>query len=337
MHSRSASFRNLVKAAMHNVAPANQLQAQQLAAKQLMSLAGVGAMGGIGIRSLMGLRDLIQNPQVAVSPSANLPHAITVYGKPQHPAVTAEEEENPATLPMQKLSWQALKDFGQSALNTAKGGINAVGDALEAAPQQIAQTVAPYLPETHTTKPLANEWGIPAGMLALGGGAAGGYHLTDWLLNKERNMAGNQELTDAEDEYRQALAEQYRAAMMSKGADDDLGINALADQYAARVAEHGREKQAFGMSAVKYFFPQVDQAYSKLPLMGYDNWEALKGGANAAMLATALGTGKVTYDWAKKQNKQELLRKALKQRQAARQRLSPPPIVALTDEESYAA
>ncbi len=311
------------KTAMHRIDDPAQAAGKEIAAKQLLSLLGIGALGGFGVRGLMGMRDMTQDRQLPISASANLPRTISVFGKPQHPDVVDEQQAKPKLLPFNKLS---------SLGSLAAGAVNGVGQAVS----DLPKTLAKILPDTHTTNPIATEWGIPAGMLALGGGAYGGYKLTDWLLNKEREMTGKNDVDAAEDDYHKALAEQYQSAMMAKGAGDDLGINDLADKYVAYAAEHGHGhvKQAFTMSALGALFPTVNDVYEGLPGMGHDNWQALKGGANAAALAAMLGTGKVTYDWAKGQNKQVLLRKALQRRQMMRQQMSPPPIVALPEEQS---
>lgn len=332
LQGKLSQLHTQAKMAMHRLDKPAQDQGKQLVAKQLLSLLGIGALGGVGVRSLMGLRDMTHQPTLGIGPSANLPHPITIYGKPQHPKITSEEE--PGVLPMQKVGFnamQGLKDVG----NTVIGGAQQAGNAVADFGKNIPNILAEQLPKTHTTTPLASEWGIPAGIAALGGGAYGGYKLVDWLLNKEKNMAGEADVDAAEDDYQQALAQQYRSAMMSKRASDDLGINELADIYVAKRAEIPAEKQA-SMSALESVFPWVGDIYSNLPGMGYDRWQALKGAGNAAIGATMLGAGKLTYDWAKGQNKQELLRKALKRRQLMRQQMSPAPMMAMSEESAPA-
>lgn len=321
-----------LKTAQHWQGPVASRVGREAAATQLMQLLGVGALGGFGARSLMGLRDMVSTNDLNTGHSANLPHPITVYGRPQHPAISPEEEEFPKLAAANDWLSQ-LGSMGHQGMQAVQHGVGAVGDAVTAAGEQAPKILADVLPNTTTLKPLANDWGIPAGMAALGGGAYGGYKLTDWLLGKERDAAGESELASAEDDYRRALAEQYHAAMMSKTGGDDLGINELADQYAAYVAERGHDKTA-SLTAAGAIYPPFDQFYSGI--FGHDLWSAIKGGTNAAMAATALGTGKLTYDWAKGQNKQELLRKALQRRQLMRQQLSPPPIVALPEEDQVA-
>lgn len=297
---------------------ASQAEAKQEAARQLLSYLGIGAAGGIGVRSLMGMRDMMQGRQLPVSASSNLPHTISVFGKPQH---TDINDEAAAQLPMRKAA--GLPEI-----------VNSIGDSLQKIPEQVGnfakkipEHVSKVLPDTHTLKPLMSEWGIPAAALAAGSGATAGYKLTDWLLKQEQSAAGRRDVGDAEDDYRKALAEQYQSAMLAKRAGDNLGIDALADR-----CEEIMQKQAFLPSILGHYFPSVDAAYSKV--LGHDNWQATKGVVNTAALGTMLGAGKLTYDMTKGQNKRELLLKALKRRQMLRQQLSPPPIIALPQEDT---
>lgn len=290
-----------------------------------MSLLGIGALGGFGVRSVMGLRDMAMAPTFAPSYSANLPHPITIYGQSQHQP--EERMMKRAELPQfMQQAGSAISNAAQQVPQMASDAMQSVGDAV----QHVPKMIAPHLPEVSTLRPLMSEWGMPAGLAALGGGAYGGYKLTDWLLGKQKDIAGANEVSDAEEEYRQALAEQYRAAMLAKSAGDDLGINDLADQYAAQVAEQCRPKLA-SQSIVDAYVPGSARMYSNL-VGGHDNWQAMKGVANSAIMLATLGSGKLMYDLTKGHNKQELLQKALKLRQLQRQQWSPPPIVALPEE-----
>lgn len=187
-----------------------------------------------------------------------------------------------------------------------------------------AKVVAPYLFDTHTSNPILNEWGIPAGMLAVGTGLYGGYQGVTGLLNRIRKAKLEKAKKDAERDYNASLATEYNAAMMGKSAAVTDEIDSL----------YPLTKTALTPSALKMTFgpvgdaPYVGAINAVKPGHGYDTWEAIKGTANAAILALLLGSGKASYDWTKKNNKQKILEQALKQRQARRRLLSPPPIVA---------
>lgn len=294
----------------HRHTPGTQLLGKQQAAQQLIGLLGLGLAGGVGVRGLMGMRDMVKDTQYPPQASAQLPQPINI-----------------------------MRDFPEEEEPEAEGA------AMQKAanePGWAAKTIAPMLPDTHTTNPLKNTWGIPLGVAALGGGAYGGYHLLDWLLKKEKGITGDQQVQEAEDDYRGALAEQYRAAMQAKGAGDDLGIDDLYDTYAANVAEHGREKKAiFNIldrtplgPPMNTLYPNALNAVPGVNGSGYDIWEGFKGGVDTAALLTALGVGAGTYSWTRGKNKQEILAKALKKRQQQRRGLSPAPVVALPEEET---
>lgn len=175
--------------------------------------------------------------------------------------------------------------------------------------------IAQKLPNISTTRPLGDVWGPTAGIGAAGGGIYGGWKLTDWLLNKEKQHQQTSDLGAAEDDYKKALADQYRAAMLAKQGSDTLGIDELYDLHAARVQEHGRDKAAESW---------LETPWSKT--LGHDNWQGMKGALLAAMALTAGGTGAATYNWTKGRSRSNLLDKAIKQRARMRAARAPSPI-----------
>lgn len=295
-----------------------------------MRLVQIGLIGGAGTRAAMGIRDLMQDRQ-PVGASGGLPRPVQLLEPPRRnrPAAGAGAA---AMQPLEKVGGDPAVPAPAAPAATASPGTQPASQGpWTRLMDRIANTIAPRLPKTHTTNPLMNEWGIPLGLAATGGSLYGGYKAVDWLLGKEQDMAGRRELDDARDDYRSTLADQYRAAMLSKQAGDDLGIDSLFDARAQLP-----EKQA-SMSLVKLVAPKLDEFYANnwpLPgIVGYDNWEAMKGAGNAAMLATLVGTGKLVYDSTKKGTRQELLQKALKQRQMQRtQGASSPLVINLGDE-----
>ena len=288
---------------------------QMAAAKQLLKLLGLGVAGGVAYRSLQGFSDVAKPPPNAAGPGSNIPYQISVYGKPG----PYEEERT-------KRADDAATDGGwggtlQKLLNDARQ-------------IPVTKTLASMLPHPTTVRPLANEWGMPAATLVAGAGLYGGYKGVDWLLGKEKQRASQKAVQNAEEDYHNAIAEQYRAAMMGKQAGDDLGINNLADQYleTGKTVDPGMRKQAIIMSALGHYWPDLDKMYSNL-YFGHDTYQGLKGGVNTAALLAALGGGKLTYDWAKQQAPQDILQKAIQHRQRLRQQSSPVPIVAVPEED----
>ena len=286
------------KTANFRTTPAQIAQGKRDAGSQLLTLLGLGLATGGGVRGIMGLRNMVRDTQAPAMPGSQLPAPISINRR-----FDKREEEDAPGMAMQK--------------------------AADIQPDTIADSIAQkILPKSNTTNPLGGWWGPTAGIAAAGGGLYGGYKLVDWLLKKEREAGSQREVADAESEYEQALGEQYNSAMRAKAAGDDLGIDDLADQYLAYVAEHGRPKTAI----VGIMPDSIEKLYRSNPLIGHDQWEGFKGGTNAAMALMALGTGLGTYNWVKGKNKQELMRSALKKRQQQRAGMSPPPIYATVDE-----
>jgi len=359
--------------------PASQLAGKEQATRQLLSLLGIGAASGVGARGLMGLRDLINPAKVQATPSAGLPQPINLMRAPR------EDEQ---------------QKFANGPQPAAQPGLV----------DRFVKMVAPYMPNTHTTHPLMNTPYMPMGMLALGGGAYGGYKGLDWLLKKEKDQRSRQAVQDAKKEYEQSLSPQYKAAMaylpipppdtlppkpslaglagstagtLGRGAllgggayggyrlakwlmgekakkqketeaqqalspqykaamadpEDSLGIDELATAY----IEGGRNKEAvYALADAMGFGRAMDNVYPRVlnPLTstfghtGHDAWEGFKGTADSAALALAIGAGLGSYNWAKGQNKDEVLRKALKKRQMQRAKASPVPLIARTETDA---
>jgi len=265
--------------------PVGQAQVRRDAASQLLQILGITAGLGVGARSLMGIRDSMQGSPSGTAYGSMVPEPIKLYPPPRR---QPQEDE------LEKVGYTVTPD-PKTLGNDVTGWI-----------------AKHLIPNTSTLQPLGDTWGATAAMGVGGAGLLGGWKLTDWLLKQEKARAGENEVDQAEDEYRAALGDQYRAAMMAKQSDDALGLCELADDYAAYVAEHGRPKQAF-------YFLLPDVAHKPYEaVFGHDNWKAGQGAAYAAMALLGAGAAKGTYDWAKAKNKQKLMQKALKMR--ARQR-----------------
>lgn len=255
-----------------------QAQAKRDAFRQLITLLGLGTAAGGGARMLMGGGNLLKDTQSPMRSFSPAPPTITIPG-PQ------EDDEELEKLGVAKPPWW--------------------------------DWIAQKLPNISTTRPLGDTWGPTAGIGAAGGGIYGGWKLTDWLLNKEKQQQQTRDLSDAEAEYKKALADQYRAAMLAKQGDDTLGIDDLYDRYAAYVQEHGRDKSAGWWDWLNMPWAAV---------LGHDNWQGAKGALAAAMALTAGGAGTATYNWTKGRSTQKLLEKAIRQRARMRAARAPSPI-----------
>ena len=247
--------------------PASQPALKRDALKQLLAIMGISGLVGAGTRGLIGVGNMARDTQApgAANFGAQVPEPIML----SRPRLQLKDERE----------------------KRAEGG-----------EKSWFNRAAQSLPNISTTKPLGDWWG-PAAGIGLGAGAAyGGWKLTDWLLKKEREMAQKRELSQAEKEYREALAGSYKTAMLAD--EDTFGIDAL---YA------DREKLALSW----------DSPWTAT--LGTDTVQGFKGGVLAAALIAAGGTGLAAYNWAKGRNQQKLLEKAMKIRARQRQAVSPPP------------
>jgi hypothetical protein len=67
-----------------------------------------------------------------------------------------------------------------------------------------------------------NWWQIPASATLGAGGVAGGWELMDRILDSRRRAELDQELSDAQTEYEEALQARYEQALQKRGALDDV-------------------------------------------------------------------------------------------------------------------
>ena len=281
--------------------------ARTAVAKRLMSLLGLGAVAGAGVRGVTAVNDMFKDSPEDKVPTVSAPNIVSLYA-PQSPAKFAAIANPEVTLAAAPPTPTAAKPGLMDTISKSLG--NMIPDQMT--PQ--------------TSNVMANEWTMPMAALALGGGLGGGYKLTDWLLRKEHESNKERQLDNAKKEYRDALANQYRTAMMAKNAGDDLGINSLADIY----LEKGVEKRA-SPSLLQFFGPTraAENTIYEPAAGGRDNWQAIKGGVNTAILTALLGSGYATYNWTKGKDKRKIMEDALKKRQRQRQLYSPPPVLAI--------
>lgn len=279
-----------------NLTPASQAQAKREALRRLLQYAGAGVGVGVGLR---GLRGAIQ------------PTPADVMG--DQSTVVSGLAGVPARRKKQADISQTLENWAGKAQNAVSDGWHGIKDTAGAA----FETAAQKLPNTHTVNPLNNTWGVPATGAALAGGMGGGYALLDQLYKKQRAYQEQKRLEQAEAEYQQALQEQYASAMQDKSAC------AIDDLYAMRHAL--LEKTA-----------TVPTQSKVADVLGYNNWEALKGLGAGALLGAGAYATTASYEHAKKQQKTKLLEKAIKLRRQQQYSAAPPPIFASVDESPTA-
>lgn len=218
-------------------------------AKQILSIGLAGLGAGVAGRSVMGLRNLSRAPAAVpfISPGPS-PLAIPVQGPP-------EEEE-----------LDAPPSFGKVAEDPGWY-------------ESTANTLAKAIPQDQWSREAIT---LPA--LAITGGlaGAGGWKLTDWMLDKRRKSQLDEELQSAQADYEAALQSQFQPKMAA--ATDKIGIG-----------------------------PQLDELFGELEkVAGYTS-----SAAGAYLLAASVlggGAAMGTYNWAKSRSPAAMLAKAQKER-----------------------
>lgn len=269
---------------------------------------GAGAFG----RSVMGASDFINAPTVdPLSHSSSVPTPLPVI---VHQPKKKKVPLLPAAAPTLKMAQQAVPALAPAPA-TPKPQMDAFQRAANILPDNVANPAVKWHEST---------WGMP---LAVGtgiGGVYGGWKLVDWLLKNRRQNDLDSQVSDAEKEYQNALAAQYRSAMQAKNAGDDLGIDSLYDAL-CRTAD-GREKRADGLLGGIH----DTMMWPWRKLLGDANVEKLQGLLTTTSLIGGLGTGLATYNYAKSRNQQKLLDKAIQMRARQRQ-FSPTPFYAVPE------
>jgi hypothetical protein len=175
----------------------------------IKSLLGLGVAGlglGAGARAGVGLHQLMAGAKPNVARTSSIPETIPVPVLEPDPTQddTVGEFDTQEHAPLQKLA-QLLKqaDLGDTAANMV--------------PQPLVDAI-PNL--TNSGHPLKSWQGMPMALAAGGAGLMGGWSLMDWLAKHRRKSEQQQDVTDARDEFREALANEYRTAMSAKQASE---------------------------------------------------------------------------------------------------------------------
>jgi hypothetical protein len=282
--------------------PVSQQRLKEEALHQLGLVAALSAGLGVGGRSLLSLYEQMNppenNPLLFTSP---VPTPIEV-------PVPLKKEKKPQALPSRF---------------KAAGTPQAPPHWTSKAPLWF-QRVAGLLPDVTTNATLMGPWTLPA---ALGVGTAAG--LTGWqfadatLRGSPENIA-DEALTKAEEEYEEAMKDQYRAAARTKKAgEDDFGINQLYAMWKEAGGPNGA-----GTSPLSVAGNVADTMTAPWQgFLGTENWEQLKGMLLASMLGVGGLTAYTTYNWAKSRDREKIMNQAIKLRGRQNQ-LATRPVVA---------
>lgn len=298
------------------------------ALSQLFQLLAIG--GGVGAAGAAMTRLGQRTPswQKAL-PGPSVPVRIPVPA-----AMAPEEEQDPlrkagmlAALPV--LWWAHRRRQRKKAVNAPPKKPPAKEPVAEPAEKRAASTVAKpdawqqaadaLIPTPTTTRALGDWWGPSAAVLASGAGLLGGWKGTNALFRTEQAVRREDELQDAERDYRKALADEYAAAMRAKRGEDGLGIDELFDMLSA-VRDAPAQKEA-----------ALEDPWRTVA--GTDLWQGAKGGLLATMLLTGLGSGYITHSVTRANSREKALTNALRLRARMRQATSPPPLRAELDPE----
>lgn len=250
---------------------------------------------GVGARAGTGLLSLLRPAANPTARTSSVPEQINIPTPTPslHMPIEDEEEKLASAQPLrhlaQKLAEKHAADLAQSAVN--------------AVPQQ-AMDVLPGL--QNSGHPLNSWWGMPAALGVGAAGIGGGWTLMDKLLDARRKGEMSGEVDDARDDFRNALGEEYQAAMMAKNSAEGEGQGE--DPLAAAYSMY---KEAAGSAGQQ--------------MTDWSN--TIAGTYLATALALGGGAGYGTYKWTKNRSNQNLLRKAIEARARARQ--MPQPVYAV--------
>lgn len=159
-----------------------------------------------------------------------------------------------------------------------------------------------------------NPWAVAGSVPAAGAGLYGGYKLMDWLADSRRKSELDSELEQAYAEYEEALNDDRQLKQSS--ADPTL------DDLFDDLEDTEKNAGVFG-TAMKPFQNTMNHVF------GTDATGGAMGAYLLAALLTGGATGTLSYDWAKKRQKQKLLEKAIKKREREQARRGPTPFVAV--------
>lgn len=294
----------------------------------LLAIGGLGVGTGAGIRGLLALRDQMRD--TTVDPFMHTSLVPTPIAVPIRPP----QKRKPTMLASMLMRRQQPADGEPSmakaatALLKAADPVQWIADLLPRDLPGETPPLPPRDPPPTRPGPLSGRFGIPAAVLAAGGGLYGGWTLMDWLAGKNRRDSLDTMTTDSETDYQKALAEQYRAAMRAKKAEDSLGIDDVFDA----VNEHVKEASKGLIPSPDWYNSLWDGVSTPWSWFGAGprGVDQFRGAVDTATIAAGLGTGYMAYNWVKSRNKQKLLEKAVQLRARQRQ-FTPSPFYAVSE------
>jgi hypothetical protein len=268
-----------------------------------MGLAGFGL--GAGARGLYGLLSLInrRDPDPKIRP-AGIERIETGFPVEEDEKKVAEDtlveqlpSESGVLAPSLPHATPTAPPMGPPAVG---------GDDIHLAEAKQASWLGDLLMGRHAQSKLGIPYYLAGGMSAGGGGAYGGWHAMDALLDKRRKETQEEELERAREDFQEALVSRHgktASADNTLGEDLDRLFDALTEKSAAL------EKQAES---------PIEDAIG-----------TLLGGYGVYGLGTGLLSGVLMYNAAKKRQRRALLEKAKEERARQKFERQPPRIEAI--------
>jgi hypothetical protein len=237
---------------------------------------GTGLALGVGARGLWGLmQQLSRNSR---KPRQSIPGPMEVE-------IPVEEIDD---------KYAESKEANTGMLDWAGKKTN---DALGS----IGDTVKKYFNSGYANKPQGSPWYLPGVVGAGIGGVAGGWALSDWLMDQRRRQAMKEELEQAKQEYNDALFGKLSSVL------DELYDNLQ------EAEKQTQEKQA-----------------QDAPTLTAGNTAGMLGGVGLTYAGlTSLMAAMASYNSAKSRQRKTLLQRAQKERQRQRYESQPSPIYAV--------
>lgn len=291
-----------------NVNINNQLKSEALHSigRYLIAGLGIGAAG----RGIMGLSQLT-NQNIRSEPKP-VPHSIIA----PIPVPDLEDEEEEEENKLRKVSNFSL--FQEPRMPKPKDTSTAAYkeyDEWRPEDRRIPGHIAGDDATTNAELPFY----IPAVGLGAPLAAYGGYKLVDWLLNKRNKQQQTSQIDEAKKRYHDALLAQYTPNQIQKWSSANIneGLDILFDAVSKRV-EGKLEKAAHIFPSIE---PAMNAVFSAIP------GQAL-GVVGLGAGALALGAGVGTYNYVKKRDPEERLKKIIEQRRREQWLRKPPEVFA---------
>jgi hypothetical protein len=265
------------------VGPPNQTQVEAL--NNILAWGGGALALGAGARGLSGLgsflnRNLgggVQTPQR--QSFVRIPVPVKVKTREERDAMLAAAQEQEKEAGFAKLAASATQTMADWM-------------GLLRRPNEIPGALHNAFAGWNQADMLNKPWVLPTGAAAIGGGLYGGWKLTDYLLDKTKDVEQESELEEARKDYENALAGRRKVAAANAA---PKALDALADLY---------EKRG-----------------------GW--WDQLKGTGLLLGGGIALGSGLGAYNWTRSLAEDKAVEEAVKRRQSQITEQAPSPVMAI--------